>query len=101
MPSKKKAAKKATGKKAAAKKSSSKKSVASSRSTQQGGAGLASLLSKIHLELEEGKTRKLSKADVARAQECLSKNGKIMVSFKRASFDGSGGGSGTGTQLID
>lgn len=108
MPSKKKAAKKASSKKGAAKKATSRKaaskkstarSASTSRSTQ-GGAGLASLLSKISLELEGGKTRKLSKADIARAQECLSKTGKILVSFKPARFDG-GTGTGTGTQLID
>lgn len=104
MPARKKAAKKAAPKKkAAAKKATSRKSTAksSSRSKAVSGAGLASLLSKIQVELENGNKRKFSKADIAKAQECLSKTGKILVSFKRVDFgDGTGSG-GTGTQLID
>ena len=102
MPSKKKAAKKAV-KKGAAKKATAKK--ATTRSSQsksaQSTAGLTSLLSKIQVELADGKKRKLTKADISRAQECLSKTGKILVSFKPARFDGGTTGSGTGTTLID
>ena len=103
MPSKKKAAKKSSSRKKTAKKATSKKSAAKSvksRSTPKS-SGLSALMSKIQVELESGKKRKFSKADIAKAQECLSRTGKILVSFKPVQLDGTGTGSGTGTTVID
>lgn len=86
MATKKKAAKKAVAKKAVPKAS-------------YANAGMAELISKIQFEMQDGKKRKLNKTELSRAQECMSKSGKLLLSFKKIKINGTG--SGGGTEYID
>lgn len=62
-------------------------------------ANLELLLSKIQIELANGKSQKLNKKDIQMAKECLSRTGKILLSVREIIGDGTK--NGTGTQLID
>ena len=87
------ARKKKPAKRKPAKKAAAKKTAANSANNKS----LAALLSKIQVELANGKRRQFSKRDISDAQDCLKRTGKVLISFKRTRMVGDGTGSGTGT----
>ncbi len=95
------AKKKIVAKKVASKKPATKRVAAAkvSASVSKPNTNLDTLLSKIQIQLDNGKSQKLSKKDIMMAKECLSKTGKILLSVRAIIGDGTK--NGTGTQLID
>jgi hypothetical protein len=95
------AKKKTVAKKVASKKVATKRVAVAKVSARvsKPDANLDLLLSKIQIELDNGKSQKLSKKDILMAKECLSKTGKILLSVRAIISDGTK--NGTGTQLID
>lgn len=98
-------AKKATPKKAA-KKASAKKTVSKAKAVKPAAISKAdlatsALLSKIQVTLDGKRKRSLSKTEIARAAECLSRTGKILISLESVIVDGTKSGTDSGTQLID
>lgn len=97
----KKASPKKATKKASAKKTVSKAKVVKASAISKADLSTAALLSKIQVTLDGKKKRNLSKTEIARAAECLSRTGKILISLQSVIVDGTKSGTDSGTQLID